>query len=276
MEVKGNYFRTSDGVNIYFEDYGTGEPMVLIPGFLCTARFFRKNVDTLSENHRLIIIECRGHGSSGKAFQGMNMPRLAEDVKELIEYLELEEVSLIGWSLGGNVVMEYYSRFRNYRLKRLGVIDSALFPFGSEEYNAHSLKGYNMDGCNRSIRNATRDHDSYCRGFCRNIFKNPPQDSDMEWVVEEISKCPVWLAFALYEDYAHRNYIPVLEQINIPAMICGANSPSMPAGIRMSEAYYEMIHSSKMFHKFENGGHVMFYECPDEFNSVIQDFMKLS
>lgn len=276
MAVKENFFRTSDGVNIYFEDYGAGDPMILIPGFLCTARFFRSNVEGLSGSHRLIIMECRGHGSSGKSFQGLNMPRVAEDVKELIEHLGLKAVSLIGWSLGGNVVMEYYKRFGNYRLKRLGAIDSALFPFGDETYNAHSLHGYNMDGCNRTFRNASRDYDAYCKAFCRNIFRNPPKESDMEWVVEEISRCPVWLAFALYEDYAHQNYIPVLETITIPTLICGANSPSMPTGIRMAEAYYEQVKAPKMFHKFENGGHVMFYECTDEFNQVILDFMKLA
>lgn len=276
MMEHGNFFRTSDGVNIYFEDYGAGEPMVLIPGFLCTAKFFHSNVKGLSQNHRLIIMECRGHGSSGKSFQGMNMPRIAEDVKELIEHLELEDVSLIGWSLGGNVAMEYYNRFGAYMLKRIGAVDSALFPFGDETHNAHSLRGCNMDGCNRTFRNAARDYDSYCRAFCGNIFKNPPQESDVEWVVDEISKCPVWLAFALYEDYAHRNYIPVLERIAVPALICGADSPSMPSGIRMAGAYYDMVKAPKMFHRFEHGGHVMFYECPDEFNQVILDFMKLS
>lgn len=275
MAVKESFFRTSDGVNIYFEDYGAGEPMVLIPGFLCTARFFQSNVKGLSEKYRLIILECRGHGSSGKSSQGMNMSRVAEDVKELIAYLGLSGVSLIGWSLGGNVVMEYYSHFGNYRLKRVAAIDSALFPFGTEEHNAHSLKGYNMDGCNRTFRGAARDYDAYCRAFVRNIFKNPPNERDTEWVLEEISKCPVWLAFALYEDYVHRDYISVLEKIDIPVMICGANSPSMPEGLRMAEAYFDMVKAPKMFHGFKNGGHVMFYECPDEFNQAILDFMKL-
>lgn len=57
------------------------------------------------------------------------MDRCAKDVHELIEYLGLEDVTLLGWSMGSSVVMEYYEQFGDEHLKKIGVIDSALYPF---------------------------------------------------------------------------------------------------------------------------------------------------
>lgn len=274
MMENGNFFRTSDGVNIYFEDYGVGEPLLLLPGFMCTAKFFKKNKAELSKDNRLIIMESRGHGLSGKCLTGLQVPRMAQDVKELLEYLDLKQVTFLGWSLGGPIAMSYYEQFGDYRLKRIGMLDSALYPFGDEIYNAHSLHGHNMEAFCKGMKTALESHSSYCKAFLQKIFKHGIQPEDEGWLVEETTKCPPWIAFAIYEDYLHRNYIPVLPLLKIPVLICGADSPTMPNGINMANEYSRMVKAPCMFHPFEDAGHILFYESPDEFHKVVLDFMK--
>lgn len=91
-----NFFTTSDGIHIYFEDRGSGLPIVMVPGFLCTTKFFEKNAEVLSKEFRVITMDLRGQGNSSKTCQGNTIRRNAQDIKELIDHLGLEHVVLLG------------------------------------------------------------------------------------------------------------------------------------------------------------------------------------
>lgn len=268
-----NFFRTSDDAVIYFEDYGKGDPIVILHGFLCSSKFFRKNIEGLSKDHRLILIDWRGHGSSSKTLTGLDMPRCARDVREIIDFLKLDRVTLLGWSMGSSVVMAYWEQFRDFHLKALGVIDSALYPFSPEEWNSHSLKGFNMDGMNAVVEKAVTDHDAYCRAFARVVFKTPPCKEDEDWITAEMKKLPPWIAFALYNDFLHRDYATTLKTVTVPLLICCADSPAIPKGIAMGTYYRDLVGGACSFHTFPDEGHVMFYENPEKFNRVVLDFV---
>ena len=171
--MEGCFLKTSDNKNIYFEVYGEGAPIVIIPGFLCTSKFFQRNVPELSKHYRVIILDLRGFGYSTKCEEGMNLSRMAEDVKELIDYLGLDDVTLLGWSMGGNIAMMYYQMFGSYRLAKIGILDSTLFPYGEEKHNAHNLAGYNLEKFSEQMKNAYSDYKVYCENFAVSLFKNP-------------------------------------------------------------------------------------------------------
>lgn len=273
---KDNFFRTSDETIIYFEDYGKGTPILIIPGFLCTSKYFSRNIEGLSKKHRLILIDARGHGSSSKTLQNLTIPRMAQDVKELVSALKLEDLTLLGWSMGSSVALSYYDQFGPYKLKKIGIIDSALYPFSPEPFNSHSLAGFNMDGMCDVMNRAVNNHEEYCRGFARAIFKNKPSQEDEDWSAIEMTKTPPWIAFAIYTDFLFRDYVSALSKIEIPVLIAGADSPAIPRGIEMARSYLAYIKGDKEFHAFENEGHVMFYENPDKFNRMVLEFVEKS
>lgn len=273
IKNKDNFFQVSDGAWIYFEDYGQGDPIVILHGYLCSSKFFYKNIEGLSEKHRLVLVDLRGHGSSSKTLQNLTMGRCAQDIHELIEHLGLENVTLLGWSMGSSVVMEYYEQFGNDRLKKIGVIDCALYPFSTETWNSHSLAGFNMDGMTSVLERAMTDHDGYARGFTCLCFKNAPCKEDEDWVSTEMKKLPVYIAFALYNDFLFTDYTGTLKKINIPLMICCADSPAIPAGIAMGEHYRSLVDGKCFFYAFEGLGHVMFLENPKQFNEIVLNFV---
>lgn len=276
IKSKDNFFQVSDGAWIYFEDHGreNGDPIVLLHGFLCSSKFFYKNIEALSANHRLVLIDWRGHGASSKTLEHLTMARCAQDVHELMEHLGLEDVTLLGWSMGSSVVMEYYEQFGNDRLKKIGVIDSALYPFSGEDWNSHSLAGFNMDNMSAVLENAFTDHDGYTRSFTRLCFHTPPCQEDEDWVSTEMKKLPVYIAFALYNDFLFRDYTPTLSKIDIPLLICCADSPAIPRGVEMGRHYRDLVGGKCSFHVFENLGHVMFLEDPEQFNQTILQFVE--
>lgn len=273
MSRKESFFMTSDGTHIYFEDYGKGKPILLVPGYLCTSRFFCGNIEGLSKNNRLILIDSRGHGMSSKTLEGLNIPRMALDIKELVDFLNLEDLSLLGWSMGSSIVLSYFEQFGDYRLSKIGVIDSALYPFSDDPSNSHSLRGYNMEGMTKVMNSAIKNYEGYCRSFARAIFKNVPFMDDEEWVSKEMMKTPPWIAFAIYSDFLHRDYIRVLPSLNIPLLLCCADSPAIPRSVEMAEYYKKFIEIKYDFHIFEDEGHVMFYENPEKFNNVVLKFV---
>ena len=138
LHTKQNFFETDDGTILYYEDYGQGEPIVLLHGFCCSSQVFKRNIKGLSQNHRLVLMDLRGHGASSKTLSGVTMPRMAQDVKNLIEYLHLEDVTLLGWSMGAQVALMYWRLFGGYGyVRRLGILDATLYPFSDGDWNFH-------------------------------------------------------------------------------------------------------------------------------------------
>ena len=132
-----NFFTTSDGIHIYFEDRGSGLPIVMVPGFLCTPKFFEKNAEVLSKEFRVITMDLSGQGNSSKTCQGNTIRRNAQDIKELIDHLGLEHVVLLGWSLASSIVVSYAAEFEQYKLNVLVTMDGSLYPFSDADWNHH-------------------------------------------------------------------------------------------------------------------------------------------
>jgi len=273
--TNNNFFKVSDGARIYYEDYNREDkdPIIILHGYLCSSHFFRSNVEELSKDHRLILIDWRGHGNSSKTIDNLTMERAAQDVKELLDYLNISDANLLGWSMGSTVVLLYYQKYGKHRLKSIGIIDSALYPFSEEDFNSHSLRGFNMDKLAANLEAAYTDYDTYCRNFCKVIFKKLPNQEDEDWVTNEMKKIPPWIAFALYTDFLHIDATKILKTVELPLLISGADSPAIPSGVKMAKHYQKLVDNKCFFHVFESNGHVMFYENPEEFNRVILDFV---
>jgi pimeloyl-ACP methyl ester carboxylesterase len=273
---KDNFYQVSDGAWIYFEDYGRdkGTPIMILHGFQCSSKFFYKNIDALSKNHRLVLVDWRGHGSSSKTLDNLTMNRCAKDIHELMEHLGLNDVTLLGWSMGSSVVMEYYEQFGNDHLKKIGVIDSMLYPFSDEEWNSHSLAGFNMDGMCSVLNRALEDYDALARSLVPLYFHEQPAKEVEDWVVTEIKKIPPYIAYALYNDFLFCDYTVTLPKINIPLMICCAKSGAIPRGIETGNYYKSLVDGKCYFHEFHNLGHVMFLEDPEQFERVVLEFVE--
>ena len=125
MATKENFFRTSDGLYLYFEDTGgVLRPLILIPGFSASTKIFHRSVPVLAEHYRVITMDPRGHGRSMKVAGNNRLDRMALDIKELIDHLKLENVILIGHSLGGSQVAHYAEKCQEYKLSGIILADA--------------------------------------------------------------------------------------------------------------------------------------------------------
>ncbi len=272
---KGEYFKTSDNYYLYYEDYGSKEnnsPIVMLHGFLCCSKFFTKNIEALSKRHRLILIDWRGHGQSGKTTMNLTMRRCAQDLKELFDALDLRNITLLTHSMSSSINCEYYNIFGPYRLKKTVICDSNLYPFSIEEWNVHQLRGGNMDRISELCNFSRKEFFEYCDKFSTVLFKDTPSSEVVEAFAREMKKVPYWMAFPLYGDFAINNYVKTLPNITIPLLIIGAHSLAHN-GIVCAKHYKEVAPQAELC-LFENTGHMMFYEDPETFNKKVLEFVE--
>ncbi len=273
MTNAAGHLQTRDGARIYYEDRGKGQPIVLVHGWMCSCKLWKKNVPELANEFRVVSLDLRGHGNSSKVLTGHTIRQYAADVRELIEHLELQNAVLVGWSLGGPVVISYYDQFGDDgRVHALGLVDTAPFPFSPAHWNSHVLKDHNYDGLSATLAACTADPHKFAVAFTTRMFKQQPSDTDIAWIVAEMMKTPPWIAEAVYSDFVMSDHARQLAAIKVPIIVFAGDSGVFCNGIAMGKAIADQLQQGT-FIPFEDAGHILFYEQPQKFNVALTNFV---
>ncbi|PRD42954.1 alpha/beta hydrolase [Phyllobacterium phragmitis] len=116
---------TRDGVEIYYKDWGKGQPVVLSHGWPLSSDSWESQAFHLASNgFRVVTHDRRGHGRSSQPWDGNDMDHYADDLAQVIEALDLQNVSLFGFSTGGGEVARYIGRHGTGRVAKIGLISA--------------------------------------------------------------------------------------------------------------------------------------------------------
>jgi non-heme chloroperoxidase len=119
----------SGNIDLYYEDHGSGQPVVLIHGYPLSGASWEKQLPALlNAGHRVITYDRRGFGKSSQPTAGYNYDTFAEDLRKLILHLELRDFALVGFSMGGGEVARYIGKYGSKDLSK-AVIISGVPPF---------------------------------------------------------------------------------------------------------------------------------------------------
>lgn len=122
-------YENSAKIRLYYEDQGKGDPVVLIHGWPLSSRSWEKQVSALLKaGYRVISYDRRGFGDSDRPATGYDYDTLASDLNALLEELELDQVTLVGFSMGGGEVARYLGKYGEKRVKK-AVFVSAITPY---------------------------------------------------------------------------------------------------------------------------------------------------
>jgi non-heme chloroperoxidase len=126
--ISGSYVTTSDGTQIYFKDWGSGQPVLFSHGWPLNADAWEQQMVFVAANgYRAIGHDRRGHGRSSQPYNGNEMDTYADDLATLIEALDLKDMVMIGHSTGGGEVARYIGRHGTSRVAK-AVLVSAVPP----------------------------------------------------------------------------------------------------------------------------------------------------
>src|ERR1700690_3925624 len=116
-------------IELYYEDHGTGKPVVLIHGWPLSGASWEKQVAALlASGHRVITYDRRGFGRSSQPSTGYDYDTFAEDLNKLVTKLQLREFALVGFSMGGGEVARYLGAYGSQRVSK-AVFISSVPPF---------------------------------------------------------------------------------------------------------------------------------------------------
>lgn len=114
-------------VELYFEDHGTGDPVVLIHCWPLSSRIWEAQVPALVDaGHRVIAYDRRGFGWSSQPWEGYDYDTLASDLRALLEHLDVRDATLVGYSMGGGEVVRYIATYGTDRVARAVLAATAL------------------------------------------------------------------------------------------------------------------------------------------------------
>lgn len=118
-----NRITTKDGTSIFYKDWGTGTTVVFSHGWPLNADAWDAQMLFLGQQgYRVVAHDRRGHGRSDQTWTGNEYDTFADDLAELLERLDLKEVSLVGHSMGGGEITRYIGRHGNKRVKKAVII----------------------------------------------------------------------------------------------------------------------------------------------------------
>lgn len=122
---KGSY-KDVNGVKIYYEIHGEGEPLVLLHGFMMNHSMWSWWIEDLSKDYRLIIPDLRGHGHSTNPSNEFTHKKSAEDIYGLLDTLDIDTFNGIGFSSGG-MILTHMAIMDTSRIKAMVLIGSTTF-----------------------------------------------------------------------------------------------------------------------------------------------------
>jgi non-heme chloroperoxidase len=158
----------SSNIDLYYEDHGAGQPVVLIHGYPLSGASWEKQVPVLLDaGHRVITYDRRGFGRSSQPRSGYNYDTFAEDLHKIVTQLELRDFALVGFSMGGGEVARYLGKYGSKGVSK-AVIISGVPPFLLKTAdNPEGVEGSVFEGIQKAV---IADRYAFFTGFFKNFY----------------------------------------------------------------------------------------------------------
>jgi non-heme chloroperoxidase len=253
---------TSDGVTLSYDDEGDGRPVVLLHGYSGSrANWEFQRAALLGAGHRVIALDIRGHGDSETPSYGQTMARLGQDTRELLEFFDLEDVSLVGHSMGVSVALAMFTISGFDRIDRFVAIDQ-------------SPKIINDEHWGFGVKQVTWANAYDCVHF-RAEWGAPGLEPDLP---EGSSMAEPWEDFdheavrKLLLDHFVADWRDVLPRIPVPTWVITGRLTNyyFPEG---QQWFADQVPGST-FSCFQNSGHSPHATEIDEFNRQLLEFLQ--
>ncbi len=119
------YITVNDGTGIHVEEKGEGPPIIFLAGGGFSSKIFKSQIDYFSQSFQVIAVDMRAHGNSERVAHGLRLSRLAHDLKEVVDAMQLRRLTLLGHSLGSSVIYSFLDLFARERVERIILVDEA-------------------------------------------------------------------------------------------------------------------------------------------------------
>ena len=268
---------TKDGVQIFYKDWGAGKPVVFSHGWPLNADSWEAQMMFLaSHGYRCIAHDRRGHGRSSQPWDGNDMDTFADDLSELIKALYLNDIFLIGFSMGGGEVARYVGRHGTKRLTKAALI-SSVPPLMLK--TAANPEGSPMEAFDTIRQGALADRSQLYKDLAAGPFfgANRPGAKvsqgvmDSFWLqgMQACNKC----TFDCIKAFSETDFTEDLKKFDVPTLIVhGDDDQVVP--IAASALRSSKLVKNATLKVYPGAPHGLIYTHKDQLNADLLAFLK--
>ena len=252
-------------IRLYYEESGGGDPVVFVPGWTMTSRYFSRQVQYFkgSKSTRFIVFDPRAQGRSSKTFEGANYAQHARDLKAFIDKLGLKHVVLGGWSNGMDTVYAYLATYGTDNIRAVVDVDQTPNPLASGE---GAWTDGDVPSAKAFLDAFAKDRDATTRGFLPTMFATPVSPAELRWMRSEVMMTPDIVAQLLYYDSWMSNYAETVNKIKVPQLYFVSRG-------KVAAATAFLSRNAPDAEVVRLGEHAMFYDQAPAFNARLASFL---
>jgi non-heme chloroperoxidase len=265
----------SGNIDLYYEDHGSGDPVVLIHGYPLSGASWEKQVAALLKaGHRVITYDRRGFGKSSQPTIGYNYDTFAEDLHELVTQLKLSDFALVGFSMGGGEVARYFAKYGSKGVSK-AVIISGVPPFLLKTAdNPEGVDGSVFEGIQKAV---ATDRYAFFTDFFKDFYNTDlllgkrvsEQAVQSSWNIASGASATACLACV---PTWHEDFRKDLTRIDVPALVIQGDAdrilPIAASGLRTAK----LINGARLL-VVKDGPHCITWTHADQVNSELVKFL---
>ena len=265
----------SSDIDLYYEDHGSGDPVVLIHGYPLSGASWEKQVSALLRaGYRIITYDRRGFGKSSQPTVGYNYDTFAEDLHKLITRLKLHNFSLVGFSMGGGEVARYIGKYGSKDVSK-AVFVSSVPPFLLKTVdNPEGVDCSVFEGIQKAV---AADRYSFFTAFFRDFFntdvylgKRISQEAvQASWNVASGASATASLACVptWYEDFRTD-----LARIDVPTLVIHGDADRIVPFNAAGQKTAKLVKGARLV-TIKDGPHAVNWTHADEVNAELVNFL---
>jgi pimeloyl-ACP methyl ester carboxylesterase len=258
-----------DGVEVFVRDLGEGDPIVFLHGWPLNHRMFEYQfTHLLDEGFRCIGIDLRGYGESDKPYGDYSYDRFADDVRAVLDELDVEGATLAGFSMGGGTATRYMSRHDEAHVDRLALL-AAASPVITEK--SDFPEGLDESEVNPLIERARTDRAKMNADFADMLFHTDQSEEMLHWIWSLGMEASGQATVASAKTWRDADLRPDLDDITVPTRVYhGVHDEVTPIEIT-GEVLAEGIENADLV-RFQNSGHGLTADETEKINEELADF----
>lgn len=274
-----SYFKSktaTEEVNIFYEDFGKGQPVILIHGWPLSHRMWEYQLEEIvNAGFRCITYDRRGFGESDKPWRKYDYDTLASDLNNLIHHLSLTDSIIVGFSMGGGEVARFIGNYGTNKISKAALI-SAVPPFMLKTSdNPEGLEKEVFEGFKQNIR---EDRAGFLAGF-GDKFVNYSDNK------EKISKDQVHLNWSIackaspkatidcVDSFGLTDFREDLKKFDVPTLVVHGDADQI-VPIEIGGKKSKDLISNAIYEAIQDAPHGLVFTHKKEFNKILIDFLK--
>jgi non-heme chloroperoxidase len=269
------YTNASDGTEIYYTDWSSGPPVVLIHGWPLNADMWEKQSTFLAEHGlRVISYDRRGFGRSGQPWEGYDYDTFAADLNAVMLTLEIRDATLVGFSMGGGEVVRYLSRYGVDRVRKAVLISAVTPCLLKSDDNPEGVDPEVFADMEDSIR---EDRPDFLQGFAKKLFgrtalSHTVSDAQLEWTQSMALTGSLRSTLAAAKAWSTTDFRYDMKRISIPVrVIHGTGDATVP--IEVAGRRSAALLPNATLNGYEGEPHGLFLTAAERLNAELLEFI---